>query len=65
MRTQRGGVSSRDHLSGYRLWLYCLGWMAESDRGPVEEHLLVCEACRDRLDLVEMLATVNVSSPRF
>lgn len=62
MRTQRPaplGDALNDHLSGYRLWLYCFGRINGADSALVEEHLLVCEACRDRLDIVEMLASLD------
>lgn len=37
------------HASDDDLELLALGRLAEPDLGRVEEHLLVCEACRIRL----------------
>lgn len=59
-RAAPGGGAFNDHLGGYRLWLYCLSGMSEPDRAPIEEHLLVCEACRDRLDIVDALACIDL-----
>lgn len=38
------------HPSDDDLELYALGRLTEPDLGRVEEHLLVCEECRVRLD---------------
>ena len=37
------------HINADSLEIYALGRLAESDGVPVEEHLLVCEQCRERL----------------
>ena len=37
------------HISGNDLELYAMERLPESDTAPVEEHLLVCEECRERL----------------
>jgi predicted anti-sigma-YlaC factor YlaD len=38
------------HESDERLELYALGRLSDSDLIGIEEHLLVCDHCRDRLD---------------
>lgn len=38
-----------DYIEGDDLELYALDRLAEPDAAPVEEHLLVCEECRERL----------------
>lgn len=38
------------HESDERLELYALGRLPDSDVVETEEHLLMCDACRDRLD---------------
>ena len=37
------------HISDDDLELYAMDRLAEADAAPVEEHLLVCEGCRERL----------------
>lgn len=37
------------HIDEDGLELYALGRLAEAHAAPVEEHLLVCEECRQRL----------------
>jgi anti-sigma factor RsiW len=37
------------HISDDDLELYALGRLDESDAAPVEEHLLTCAECRERL----------------
>ena len=39
----------RDRINDGDLELYALDRLAEPDAAPVEEHLLVCEECRERL----------------
>jgi hypothetical protein len=41
------------HLPDERLELYALGRLAGSENMEIEEHLLVCTSCRDRLDETE------------
>ncbi len=38
------------HIEDEILETYSKGDMSEAESAPVEEHLLVCQACRDRLD---------------
>ena len=38
-----------DHVQDERLAEYSKGLMVEPELGEVEEHLLVCDRCRDRL----------------
>lgn len=42
-----------DHVQEEELEQYCLGGLAEVRCGRLEEHLLLCEACRDRLTETE------------
>jgi len=41
--------SMTDHVQDERLAEYSKGLMVEPELGEVEEHLLVCDRCRDRL----------------
>jgi hypothetical protein len=43
-------VDNRFHESDERLELYALGRLSDSDVIRIEEHLLICDSCRDRLD---------------
>jgi anti-sigma factor RsiW len=45
--------SFRDHISDDLLEACAVGRLAEADRAYVEEHLLVCEQCRERLVAME------------
>jgi anti-sigma factor RsiW len=38
-----------DHSSDDLLERYAMGRLLESELAPVEEHLLICEDCRNRL----------------
>ena len=42
-----------NHVLEEELELYCLGGLAEVPCGRLEEHLLLCETCRDRLTETE------------
>jgi hypothetical protein len=42
-----------DHVTEEELEQYCLSGLAEARCGRVEEHLLLCETCRDRLTETE------------
>lgn len=37
------------HISDDDLELYAMDRLTEAEAAPVEEHLLVCEGCRERL----------------
>lgn len=37
------------HLGDDRLESYAMGRLGEDESAPVEEHLLTCQSCRDRL----------------
>ena len=37
------------HISDDLLEGYSMGRLTEPEMAPLEEHLLICEACRDRL----------------
>ena len=39
-----------DHPSDDDLEKYAMGKLPEAEGGPIEEHLLFCELCRERLD---------------
>jgi anti-sigma factor RsiW len=42
-----------DHISEEVLEEYALGRLPEADAAPVEEHLLVCAFCQERLQLTD------------
>ena len=44
------------HQPDERLELYALGRLPEPEVAVVEEHLLVCVSCQERLDVVELFA---------
>ena len=47
-----------EHIDGDHLDEYALGRMPESDiYARIEEHLLVCKACQDRLIMLDKLRT--------
>ena len=49
-----------DHISEDTLELYSMGRLGEVEAARLEEHLLVCEACRERLELDdEFIATLR------
>lgn len=54
--TYRLGMTATLHQSDERLELYALGRLPDSDSTLLEEHLLVCELCRESLDQVEAYA---------
>ena len=41
------------HISDDQLELYLMGRLNEQELAPLEEHLLICEECRDRLEKTE------------
>jgi anti-sigma factor RsiW len=42
-----------DHIPEDLLELYSLGRLDESQLAPVEEHLLICHDCQDRLEGID------------
>jgi hypothetical protein len=52
-------VDSRFHESDEVLELYALNRLSDSDVIRIEEHLIVCETCRDHLDETAGFALVN------
>ena len=38
-----------EHIADDRLVQYCEGRVVEPELGEIEEHLLICEQCRERL----------------
>jgi len=50
-------VPEISHQPDERLELYALGRLPEPEVAVVEEHLLVCVSCQERLDEVELFAT--------
>ncbi len=44
------------HLSDDQLELYALDRLAETDEDRIEDHLLLCDPCRNRLDDIGLLA---------
>lgn len=42
-----------DHISEELLDDYALGRLSEPDVAPVEEHLLICAFCQERLQLTD------------
>jgi len=49
-------VPETSHQPDDRLELYALGRLPEADLAIVEEHLLVCTSCQERLDELELFA---------
>ena len=41
------------HISDNDLERYALGSLPEAELAPLEEHLLICSECRDRLEATE------------
>jgi anti-sigma factor ChrR (cupin superfamily) len=48
-------VMNEVHPNEEQLERYAMGRLAEQELAPVEEHLLVCEACQERLEIAEAL----------
>jgi hypothetical protein len=44
------------HQADDQLELYALGRLTEPEQAALEEHLLICEACRQRLEEAEAFA---------
>jgi predicted anti-sigma-YlaC factor YlaD len=45
------------HLSAHVIERYCLGRLDGEATCVAEEHLLICEVCRDRVDATALLIT--------
>jgi hypothetical protein len=43
------------HVPDEALEQYALGRMSEPEEAPVEEHLLVCQRCRDEVELIDRI----------
>ena len=41
------------HISDDDLERYAIGTLPETELAPLEEHLLICSDCRDRLEATE------------
>lgn len=48
-------VMSEHHPNEEQLERYAMGRLAEPEIAPIEEHLLVCEPCQDRLAIAESI----------
>jgi hypothetical protein len=48
--------TATSHPDDEQLELYALGRLNEPEQAVIEEHLLICEACRQRLDQIEAYA---------
>ena len=59
MSTTHGSHPSDDELE-----LYALGRMSDDAIAPLEEHLLLCESCRDRLDEADAFTTTICAALR-
>jgi anti-sigma factor ChrR (cupin superfamily) len=46
-------MSRSNHTDEETLEGYSTGRLNESESAPVEEHLLICEECRDRLEYLD------------
>jgi hypothetical protein len=53
-----------DHLTEEDLEQYCLGGLTEVRCAPLEEHLLLCETCRDRLTESDSFVTAMRQASR-
>jgi anti-sigma factor RsiW len=60
-------MESQDtHMDEETLELYALGRLNEDDAAPLEEHLLICHSCQDRLaDIDEYIRTVRAAAPKL
>jgi hypothetical protein len=60
-------MESQDtHMDEEILELYALGRLNEEEVVPVEEHLLICHTCQDRLaDTDEYIRTVRAAAPKL
>jgi hypothetical protein len=61
-----GGIGSgwkrQEHLSDGALEQYSLDKLAEPSLVPVEEHMLVCDQCRARLEAIEPVSFVHYTA---
>lgn len=48
--------TATSHQPDDQLELYALERLTEAEQAVIEEHLLICQACRERLDEVEAYA---------
>ena len=54
------------HQSEDALELYAMGTLPDSETGPLEEHLLVCHECQDRLrEMDEFLAAIRAAAGKL
>jgi anti-sigma factor ChrR (cupin superfamily) len=44
-----------EHPSDGLLERYSMGRLTEAETAPLEEHLLICEECRNRLVLMDLI----------
>ena len=53
MQGNAGRQMKRGHATEEALEQYALGRLSDADAAPVEEHLLVCSLCQDRLQVTD------------
>jgi len=46
-------VTAVEHADEESLERYSMGTLAERESAPLEEHLLICQTCRDRLEFLD------------
>jgi anti-sigma factor ChrR (cupin superfamily) len=46
-------MTAGNHTDEETLERYSMGQLSECDSTPLEEHLLICQACRDRLEFLD------------
>ena len=61
-----GTKEQSNHIEEETLELYALGRLGEDEAAPVEEHLLVCHFCQDRLAATdEYIRTVRAAAHKL
>ena len=55
-----------NHIDEETLERYALGRLGEEEAAPVEEHLLICHSCQDRLAAAdEYIRIVRAAAPKL
>src|SRR5207244_830091 len=55
---------SEDHISLDQIEMYSMGKLNDADSARIEEHLLICGPCRERLEETERYAAAMRSAAR-
>ena len=66
MRRMAESSEAGSHVDGDVLERYAMGRTTATEAAPIEEHLLVCAGCRDRLsDLDAYIPAIRAALRRF